>query len=408
MKKGISLAVSLMLALAVAGGAFAQSITYGIWDANQRPALEKLITAFQADNPAIKVTLQVVPWGDYWTKLTAATAGGQAFDVFWMNGPNFPVYSSKGILRDLTGDFKKAGVDVAMYPKALVSLYAKDGKNYGLPKDFDTIGLYYNKDLFDKAKVAYPNDTWTWDDLKKAAKALTDPKAGVWGFAAITGDQAGWWNFVLANGGQLLSADQTKVMVAQGPGREALKYLYSFVQDGTSPDGSTMASIEPETQLFPGGKVAMITAGSWMAKTYSTAPFKIDVAPLPKAKIRATIIHGVANVVWNKGKNQEAAAKFAAFLSTKKAQQMVADSGSVIPAYQGLATQWVASIPSMHAQVLVDAAQYAVPYPSSVKGMEWNDQIAAVLADIWNGATPFDEGMTKLETAGNAALKRAQ
>src|SRR5687768_3077925 len=60
-------------------------ISYGLWDQNQLAAHEQIIAAFEAQNPNIKVTPEVVPWGDYWTKLQTAVAGGAANDVFWMN-----------------------------------------------------------------------------------------------------------------------------------------------------------------------------------------------------------------------------------------------------------------------------------------------------------------------------------
>lgn len=409
MKKPLILgALIAMLLPAAMSAESAQTISYGFWDANQRPAIESLVKAFEKENPSIKVDMQIVPWNDYWTKLQAAVAGGQAFDVFWMNGPFFPIYASQGVLKEMGGEFKKAGVDTAKYPKALVAMYSYGGKVFGLPKDYDTQGLYYNKDLFDKAKLSYPTADWTWDDLRNAAKKLTDAKAGVWGYASTTADQSGWWNFVYSNGGQLLSPDSSKVLVGEGAARDALAYLYGFVKDGLSPDGSTMASVDPWMQLFPNGKVAMIVGGSWMAKTYSQAPCKIDVAPLPKGKAgRATIIHGVANVVWSKSPKSAAAVKFAAFLSSKKAQEIIAASGSVIPAYEDLSGMWVKSLPTMRAQVLIDAAKYGVPYPASVRGMEWNDKITAVLADIWNGVTPFDEGMKKVVADGDAALQAA-
>jgi multiple sugar transport system substrate-binding protein len=385
------------------------TITYGFWDANQRPAIESLVAAFQKENPNIQIQIMVVPWGEYWTKLQASVAGGQAFDTFWMNGPYFPIYASQGVLKEMGPDFKKAGIDMSKYSKSLSDMYTYKNKIYGLPKDYDTIGLFYNKDLFDKAGVSYPTENWTFDDLKSAAKKLTDPAKQVWGFASTTSDQQGWWNFVFANGGKLLSDDQTKILVDQGAAREALSYLYSFVKEGLSPDASTVASIDAWSQLFPNGKLAMITAGSWMAKTYSEAQFRMDVAPIPKGKAgHATVIHGVANVVWSKGKNIDVATKFVDFLVSKKAQEIVAASGSVIPAYEGLADAWIKSNPKMNTKVFIDAVKYAIPYPASVKGMEWNDKISNALSDIWNGAISFDDGMVKLANDANAALKAAK
>src|SRR6185312_3058474 len=158
------------------------SLSYGVWDANQVPAMQKIVTAFEAENPTITVTVQQTPWADYWTKLQAAASGGSAPDVFWMNGPNFQLYAANNVLRPLTDTDPHP--DTSVYPPALAKLYQYKNVQYGLPKDFDTVGLWYNKALFDAAGVAYPTASWTWADFQAAAKKLTDPAKGVYGVGA--------------------------------------------------------------------------------------------------------------------------------------------------------------------------------------------------------------------------------
>ena len=81
---------------------------------------------------------------------------------------------------------------------------------YALPKDVDAIALWYNKELFKQAGVAYPTANWTWNDLTAAAQKLTDPAKGVYGIAAPAEDQANYDNTILQAGGQILSADGKK------------------------------------------------------------------------------------------------------------------------------------------------------------------------------------------------------
>ena len=382
------------------------TITYAVWDNNQLPAHQKIIEAFEAQHPNINVEPQVVPWGDYWTKLQTAVAGGEAYDTFWMNGPNFPVYAAKGVLTDLQPMVDADGLDMGKYPQALVDLYSYNGDVYGLPKDFDTIGLFYNKDLFDKAGVAYPDDTWTWADLTEAAKKLTDPDAGVWGFASTLEDQSNYWNFIFQNGGQVISEDGSKTMFDDPATCEALQYAYSFVADGTSPDGATMSSVDPATQLFPGGKVAMITAGSWMVKPYAESGLNIDVAPLPQGTQRATIIHGLSNVIWSGTQHPQEAWEWVKFLGGEEAAKIQAESGTVIPAYAGMQDVWVGSVPAMNLQSFIDSLEYAVPYPTAAQGMEWNAEVAKVLTEVWMGNTPPDNMCADAAAAANAVLSQ--
>jgi multiple sugar transport system substrate-binding protein len=401
--------VLLALTLVVCGGvlpATAQdqvTITYAIWDNNQLPAHEQIIAAFEAEHPNINVEPQVVPWANYWDKLQTAVAGGEAYDVFWMNGPNFPVYASKGVLMDIQESVTADELDMTVYPESLVNLYSYDGDVYGLPKDFDTIALFYNKDLFDKAGLAYPDDTWTWETFAEAAKTLTVD--GNWGFASTLEDQSGYWNFIFQNEGQVIEPDGSKVLIDEPAACDTIKFLYNFVANGESPDGATMASAAPATQLFPGGRVAMIVAGSWMARTYADAESNIGVAPLPMGKQRATIIHGLSNVIWSGTQHPDEAWEFLKFLGSEQAALILAQSGTVIPAYTGLQDAWVESIPEMDLQVFIDALDYAVPYPTAAQGMEWNTKIATTLGEVWAGNVSIDDACTMAAAEANAVLQ---
>jgi multiple sugar transport system substrate-binding protein len=395
-----SIVVALVLSLS-----FAQTtLTYAIWDNNQLPAHEQIVEAFQTEHPDIQVTIEVVPWANYWEKLQTAAAGGELYDVFWMNGPNFPVYASKGVLTDLKDLIAKDSIDTSVYPQAMLDLYTLEGDVYGLPKDFDTIGLYYNKDMFDAAGVDYPNADWTWDDFSKAATALT--KDGNWGFASTLEDQPGYWNWIYANDGQVIAEDGTKVLFDSPANCDTMKFLYGFVERGESPDGATLSSIDPSTQLFPGGRVAMITSGSWMARTYADAEPNIGVAPLPMGKKHATIIHGLSNVIWSGTEHPAEAWEFLKFLGGETAATILAQSGTVIPAYQGMQQAWVEAIPEMDLQVFIDAIDYAVPYPTAAKGMEWNDKVNAAFTEAWNSNITIDDACKMAAEEANAVLSQ--
>lgn len=395
----------LAFSFSVLATASAQTtISYAIWDNNQLPVHEQIAAAFEAENPDVEVDIQVVPWGNYWDKLQTAVAGGEAYDVFWMNGPNLPVYAGNGVLMNLQERVAADGVDTSVYPRSLVELYSLDGNLYGLPKDFDTIALFYNKDMFDAAGIDYPTADWTWDDLKAAAQTLTTD--GNWGFASTTADQAGYWNFIYENGGQVVNEAGTEVLIGEPAACDAISYLYSFVADGLSPDGATMSSVDPWTQLFPGGRVGMVVGGSWLARTYADAEPTIDVAPLPQKVERASIIHGLANVVWSKTDHPDEAWAFAKFLGSEGAATLLAQSGTVIPAYNGFQDAWVESVPEMNLQVFMDATDYAVPYPTAAQGMEWNVKVAEVLGEVWNGNEPIEGACGRAADAADAVLNQ--
>src|SRR5690606_3993660 len=96
---------------------------------------------------------------------------GESPDVMFLT--NVTSYASKGVLKDLTGLIEDEGFDVNQFTEAQLKNFEYDGKLYGLPRDNDTKVFFYNKKLFDEANLPYPEEGWTWNDLREYAKALT-------------------------------------------------------------------------------------------------------------------------------------------------------------------------------------------------------------------------------------------
>jgi len=382
------------------------SLSYGVWDATQVPAMQKIIAAFEAQNPAITVTIQQTPWADYWTKLQAAASGGSAPDVFWMNGPNFQLYAANNVLRPLTDTDPHP--DTSVYPPALAKLYQYKNVQYGLPKDFDTVGLWYNKALFDAAGVAYPTASWTWADFQAAAKKLTDPAKGVYGVGANLEGQENYYNTIYQAGGSVISADGKKSGYADPATVAGLKFWTDLVAAKESPSLKQMTDTAP-LNLFESGKLAMYWGGSWDAKEFSgndATKNGVDVAPLPAGVKKATIIHGLANVVFAHTSHPAQAEKFAAFLGSQQAAQIEADTGTVIPAYNGTQQSWVKAYPQYHLQSFLDQLPDAVPYPISKNTAAWNTLETTELTKAWDGSEPIDKAAGDLATAMNAALAK--
>ncbi|MFL5758660.1 MAG: ABC transporter substrate-binding protein [Thermomicrobiales bacterium] len=380
------------------------TITYGFWDSAQEKAVKAHIDAFKTHFPKITVEPQIVPWADYWTKLQTAVAGGEAFDVFWINSASLPVYASAGALLPIDSITGTGGIDPSIFPAPLVEMYQYDGKQYGLPRDFDTIAFFFNKDLFDAAGEKYPDDTWTWDTFRAAAERLTDKDKGIWGAGQQTSWQENYYNFIWQNGGRLLNDERTKCLVNETPACEAFDYLTKFFTDELTPSIAVQQSNPVADTLFPAGQVAMMTGGSFRAGTYGAADAKIDVAPLPKGKQRATAIHGLANVIWAGGKNPGAALELVKFLAGEEAETILGESGATIPAYPDLQKPWLDANPDMNLQVFIDAVGYSQFVPDPKVGFEWQIEIQKVVIDGWGGNIPAEEICTKAAEAANKVL----
>ena len=380
-------------------------ISYAIWDAAQQDIYQELIDDFEAENDDVKVTLEVTPWDQYWTKVEAAVTGGSVADVFWLNIPNSTDYIEGGVVAPLT-DYD---INVDNIPEQYIEAFQRDGVLYGIPKDFDTQALWYNKEVFDNAGVDYPDDTWTWDDWYNAAAEITDEENNVYGVVAPVIYQGGYHDLIYQNGGTVFTEDGTESNLNSPEAMEALEFYKSFVDDGLSPSLEVMAESEGY-QMFNSGNIGTIMGGSWMAGTYlkdnEYGLENFDVAPLPMKEQRATTSNSIANVIAESSENKKAAARFIEFLNTEEANLKVAESGVVIPAAEGTQQPWVEAYPDQNLQVFVDAVEYAVPLPYNKNGQAANEIQTQYLNRAWTGKVTLEEAVNEFVEQANNILAR--
>jgi multiple sugar transport system substrate-binding protein len=381
------------------------TLTYGIWDPNQKPAMQQIVNAFEKLHPNITVDVELTPNADYWNKLQTEAASGTAPDVFWMSTTRIGLYAGQGQLLPLSD---RSGFDNSPFPKTLNTIYTVNGKQYGMPKDYDTVGLWYNKKLFDAAGVKYPTASWTWQDVIDASKKLTDPGKGTWGIASPDWTQENLYNDIYQAGGWVISPDKKSSGFTDAKTLAGIQYALDFITKyKTSPTAQQMTDTDP-SQLFASGKVAMFTDGDWDALTYKNAPgLRADVAPLPAGpQGKATVINGLANVIYARTAHAAAAWEFVKFLGGQQANAIQAASGAVIPAYHGLSDAWVKSMPAFHLQTFVDELDNAVPYPVSANTGPWATANQAVLDQIWAGKLSLSAGVQQLKSTTDAALAK--
>ncbi|MCL6547908.1 MAG: sugar ABC transporter substrate-binding protein [Alicyclobacillus sp.] len=386
------------------------TLTYWIWSSAQQPTLQHLADMYHRSHPNVKVNVQVVPSADYWTKLQAAATGGTMPDIFVMNGSEFQEYASNGMLLPIDDYVRRSHVNLANYPKNILNMYTLNGVHYGIPRNEDTIGLWYNKALFKKYGVPFPNASWTWKTLYNAAKKLTDPKAGVWGFAARLTSQEGFYNVIYQNKGYVVSKDGKTSGYHDPRTVQALNYWYSFIKNKLSPSIDQMTQTDP-MQLFESGKVAMIFAGDWNTSIFESIPYcnkNVDVAVLPKGKVRASTINGTSNVIAKTTKYPDQAWDFVRFLGSKKAAQVIAKSGIFVPSYKGTQTLWVKAAPQFHLQNLIDEVAYSVPMPWTKDTSAWQTYETQYLTNAFTGQEPMDQATQELAEKMNEVLQSQQ
>lgn len=331
---------------------------------------EKVKAAFEAKNPDIKIQTQHAPWANYFDKLQTQWAGGSSPDVMFLT--NIPLYASKGVLMDLKPMIEKHKFNLDDYPASLLEPWkSPDGKIWGTPRDNDTKVIYYNKKLFDEAKVPYPTKDWTWEDLRNAAIKLTKREGSTitqYGFAFETA----WWRlWVWANGGELFDNDRnpTKSVLDDPKAAEAIQFLSDLVnKDKVTPPYDQLKGSSNIATLFQSGKLAMAFGNAALIPTFSKVKdLQWDVVTLPKAKKDRPLVNaagGAGYTIYAKTKHPEEAFRFWSFLSSGEAQAIFASSGLFVPATKsGQQSEAFSKNKPYNVQAFIDGTAAGHPSP---------------------------------------------
>src|SRR5690606_19944129 len=225
------------------------TVTFRLWDERAAPAYEESFDAFNAQQPDIRVEVEVVPWADYWERLPLDLSSGEMADIFWTNTSNFGRYADSGDLIDIS---EALGTDHDEWEASVAELYERDGSLWGVPQLWDSIALYYNADLVEQAGVdpeslrwqppqAGGQDAGPEDTLLDAARALTTDEQGrhpgqrgfdrgstqVFGFNSQADLQAIYIDFLAQNGGTWQDGDEFAFATPEG--EEAFQYLVDMI-----------------------------------------------------------------------------------------------------------------------------------------------------------------------------------
>ena len=390
-------------------------ISYMLWGSPQEGKVwAKLADEFMADHPDIKVKVEVADWDSYWEKLKVQIAGGTPPDVFAMDAPLYPDWQARGVLLNLQPYLDKDPTVLdGVYPQTLEAYKMPDGY-YGLPRDFQTVVLYYNKDMFDAGGVAYPTADWTWDDLRATAKKLTMDKNGdgqtdQWGFWAEVYDLEPFWGSVVwSYGGEIVDAAVGKTLIGSPEATAA----FQFIKDMWMGDKSMPTEEQLQQYGYDGflaGISAMGVSGHWSVPDYAALPFHWDVAPMPTGpKGKATSVNSAGFVIAKASKNPDAAWEFVKFAFGEKGQSELAQIGFAIPVRKSVAESpaFLDQPTKIDHKMFLDALAYAHLKPVFRGYEEWSSAVGDGLHTVWSGEAELADGLAEAVTGGDDALAK--
>lgn len=283
---------------------------------------QTIIQAFEDKNPNIIVQLEAVAGRDYYARLLTQLAAKAAPDIMQVGDDAVPMFVSKGAFVPLDDLIKAEKFDTSIYLPGLLDPGKFEGKQYLLPKDYSPLAIYYNKKLFDDAKVAYPKEGWTWEEFLDTAKKLTrdingDGKTDVWGVQLPAAWTTGFEYWVAAAGGSLISKDG-KSFIGYMDSPEVIKavqfYADLYNKYKVAPPPADMNAFGGGNPEFSTGKAAMMLFGRWPQSGFKTNPLiTLGVAAPPKDKVRANVLFWGGFGIATTAKNTATTFKFLAY-----------------------------------------------------------------------------------------------
>ena len=375
------------------------TVTFQYWADEQKEGIDNMVSIFNKANPNIKVEATLIPGREpHYNRLMASLPSGTGPDIMTHNSN---IMDYLGYLYPLDDIIPKTSIDVSKFPKSIIDFYTFDGKLYAIPKDFDTIAIFYNKELFKKAGVPFPTANWNWEEFRQTAAKLT--KGNVVGFACDWEDaQVGFGNFVRQARGGPVHVPGPGVKVNDSTVVDALEFIRKLMYvDKVAIDGVEISETNA-SDLFMSERVAMISHGSWkVGPFFGAMGDNLGVTEMPKGQFQACQINGLGFAL-NKGtKNYDAAVKFLEFIASKEGQ--AATAKVVIPAYEGAADQWLAAFPTLDLKVFLDSVRFAyteAPYPKNTRATNAMlvDQVAVIVRDPKvNIKAELDKAQAKME-----------
>ncbi len=365
--------------------------------------LRSLLYECSVQRPDILVKYEPIP-SDYWAKIKTMIGSGTEPDFYYMDIFQFPFFAEEGVLQPLDEYMAEAGVSRDEFLDTLINAFTWNGKTYGIPKDFNTLALFYNKDLFDQAGLEYPTNDWTWEDLKAAAQTIKE-KTGVAGFS-VPADPGRFPIFVFQNGGKIMTDDFSDTLLDSPEVIEAAEFYTGARAEGWAIIPQDVG-VGWQGEAFGKGDVAMVLEGGWMVP-YLSAQFPDRnygaVHPPAGPKGEGNLVFTVAYSISVNSKNPQAAFDAIACITSEENQLKVLESGFALPSRKALQDADYLKENEV-ARTIFTGAEFATPFMWGLQGEAVNNAMAQALERVYLEGMSVEESFKQAAEEVRAALQ---
>jgi multiple sugar transport system substrate-binding protein len=411
-------------------------LRYELWDTNQKPVYQLCANRFQQSHPGIRIQIENKNWGDYWSGLARGFISDTAPDVFTDHLSKYPQFAQSEVIQPV----QTRGIDMNQYLPGLAKLWkSPNGKQYGFPKDWDTVAVIVNENMLAKAGITMqqldhatwnPTDGGTFERIAARLSIDANGRRGdqpgfdphnvkVYGLGfdpgGLTYGQTTWAGFAASLGFKLLDKNPwgTHYNYADPRFAATMNWWRTMIHKGFMPSLTTARTLG-QSAMFQAGGAALAIDGDWTISTYSaTKGIKVGYAPQPAGPRGSwSMFNGLADGIWVGTKHPRQAVEWVRFLASPACQSIVGTQAVVFPAIKSEVPKAVAT----HNKQKIDVsaflsyvkARHTVLYPITEKAAQINLIVQPTLEDFLNGNEPAEKVMRDMNQQVNNQLKYAR
>lgn len=372
-------------------------------------ALRRLVNEFEAQNPDIRVRYEAIA-DQYMDVIKTRLIGEAAPDVFYLDVSDAPFLIGHQVLEPLDA-YITPEFDLDDFEPNLLNAFRAQTHLYGVPKDYSTLALFYNRAAF--AEAGFSEPPRTWDDLRQYAKRLTVDRDGngridQYGFGEVPELPRQAYR-IRAFGGQLTDSAGYAAIASDAAIQGLQPVVDQYRQDRTSAQPSDVGTTSAE-ELFAQGRAAMIITGNWaiayLQETFPDLDYGVAEVPLIHNQ-PGTMVFTVAYVMNRQSAHKPEAWRLIAYLTGKTGMKAWTESSLTLPTRQSVAAALGYEQDDRRAP-FVAGIDYATPWQAGehlpIIITHFNNQFLSAML----GEQPLPQAMLRAQTSANREIQANQ
>ena len=429
----IAIVVALVALVAAGCGSSAEDgpvrfLVFG--DPEEIKAYRQVASDFEARTGDDVQLVEASDRSDLIARLSTSIAAGAPPDVFLMNYRYYAQFAARGAIEPVTDRLAESdSFEARDFYAVALEAFRWRGEQLCIPQNVSSLVVYYNRDLFARYGVPEPEDDWTWNTMVSDAALLTRDANGrqiVAGDPDAGGAKAAAYGlgveptvirvapFIWSNGSELVddAAEPTRFTLETPQAQEALRGFLDLRQAyGVVPSDVEVEATDDETRFANGGLAMLLSSRRSTPLFRTITAFDWDVAPLPRWRERAGILHSDAFCITAGSERKDAAWEFVEYALGPEGQRTLAESGRTVPSLVDVSRSDAfldPTLPPRRAQVFLDGIPTIRRVPVISTWPEIEDASEPILENGLYLGQPASQVARRLDAATRPLFARGE